>query len=253
MKDKHKKISKWVMYSPFLFMVAVIVFIAIANLTYNYYEYHRDINFETEQLNQFLAKNLDSELVHSAIDEQYKYIINNTQNRTIYGISIMMIAVLISSLFIYFIFRKIINRALMYQEDFLNEKAKFEKSRIELKEANEHLESQLYIDNLTRLHNRQALERDIALMKEPKLILLDIDSFKDINEFFGAGVGDFVLRETAQLLTRFGDEENLAIYRIGADEFALLEDSPLDVERSEALASSLVEEFKGKVLEAPFS
>ena len=84
-------------------MVAVIVFISIANLTYNYYEYHRDINFETEQLNQFLAKNLDSELVHSAIDEQYKYIINNTQNRTIYGISIMMIAILISSLFIYFI------------------------------------------------------------------------------------------------------------------------------------------------------
>lgn len=253
MKNKHKNISKWVMYSPFLFMAVVIVFISIANLTYNYYEYHRNINFETEQLNQFLAKNLDPELVYSAIDEQYKHIINNTQNRTIYGISIMMMAVLISSLFVYFIFRKIINRALLYQEDFLNEKGKFEKLSIELKEANEHLESQLYIDNLTRLHNRQALERDIALMKEPKLILLDIDSFKDINEFFGAGVGDFVLRETAQLLTRFGDEENLAIYRIGADEFALLEDSPLDVERSEALASSLVEEFKGKVLEAPFS
>jgi len=38
-----------------------------------------------------------------------------------------------------------INRALMYQEDFLNEKGKFEKLSVELKEANEHLESQLYI------------------------------------------------------------------------------------------------------------
>jgi len=93
MKDKHKNISRWVMYSPFLLMAVIIVFIAIANLTYNYYEYHHNINFETEQLNQFLAKNLDPELVHDAINEQYKHIINNTQNRTIYGISIMLSAV----------------------------------------------------------------------------------------------------------------------------------------------------------------
>lgn len=253
MKEKYQNISRWVIYSPFILMASIIIFVSVSNVVYNYYEYHRNIDFETTQLNQFLTKNVAPELVQDAINEQYKHIINNTQDRTIYGISVMLIAVLISALFIYFIFRKIIQRTLMFQKELVDEKEKMEQISHELRDANEHLASQLYIDNLTRLGNRQALERDIASMKEPKLIVLDIDSFKDINEFFGAGIGDFVLRETAQLLTRFGEEENLVIYRIGADEFALLEDASLDVERYEALASSLVEEFKGKVLEIPFS
>ncbi len=253
MSDKNKSISKRIMYLPFLLMAVVIVFISITNLTYSYYEYHRNIDFQTGHFNQFLEYNVDPALINNAINEQYKYAIDNVKNRTFYGALVTLVIVLISALFIYFVFRKIVNQSLMYQENFLNEKEKLKKTSEELQEVNAHLESQLYIDNLTRLGNRQALERDIALMKEPKLILLDIDSFKDINEFFGAGVGDFVLRETAQLLTRFGEEENLVIYRVAADEFALLEDAPLDVERSEALASSLVDEFKGKALEAPFS
>lgn len=82
-----------------------------------------------------------------------------------------------------------------------------------------------------------------------KLILLDIDSFKAINEYYGIGIGDYILQDVASLLRGFGQEHGLQIFRTGADEFALVEDSSLDIERYEHLAVELVEMFKGRKVE----
>ncbi|MBV5278368.1 MAG: EAL domain-containing protein [Campylobacteraceae bacterium] len=251
MKDQHVKISKLIIYSPFVFMIFLILTVTISNVIYNYNEYTHNIDFQAQEQKQFISIGLDKEIVNEVIDRQRKNLITNTQNRTIYGISIMLIAVLLGAIFVYVVFRKLINKSLDSQQALVEAKEKTDEISEALKLANEQLEFQLYTDNLTRLGNRQALEKDISLMEEPKLILLDIDSFKDINEYYGSSVGDYILSEVAYLLRDFVRDKNIKVYRTGADEFALLEDVLLDVERYEELALDLVELLKGKMLDIP--
>ncbi len=111
--------------------------------------------------------------------------------------------------------------------------------------------SNLQIDALTNLHDRVTLVQDINAMDKPKLIILNIDSFKDINEYYGNEAGDYVLCEVADILRNLALQEGLNLYRIGADEFALLEDAILDIDRYEELSIKILHLFKGKIIDNP--
>jgi len=52
--------------------------------------------------------------------------------------------------------------------------------------------------------------------------LIDIDSFKTINELYGVDTGNQVLINLSKLLKEFGDINSYEAYRISGDEFALL-------------------------------
>jgi len=52
-------------------------------------------------------------------------------------------------------------------------------------------------------------------------------------------------------LKGFAELHHILLYRCGADEFALLEEAALDVERYEMLAEALVKNFKGKLIDIP--
>jgi diguanylate cyclase (GGDEF)-like protein len=91
------------------------------------------------------------------------------------------------------------------------------------------LEQQAYVDSLTGLLNRRALERDLRREtgrasrygRRFSLVLLDMDGLKAVNDRDGHLAGDMVLRALAQALgraLRAGD----AAYRIGGDEFVVL-------------------------------
>jgi len=230
-------------------MVALLLLIALSSLTYNALEFNRNTDFQTQLINQFLEHGVAKESVDNALFAQSQHLIDNTQKRTIYGISVAAAAMVLAALFVYIVFRKIIKKALSYQDDFFDEKAKVAQIMEELQYANDQLSSQLYIDTLTQLHNRLALEKAILEMKEPKLILLDIDGFKDINEYYGTGIGDYILQEVASELRGFAKKHHTQLFRTGADEFALLEEAALDIERYEELAIELVELFKGRLIE----
>lgn len=250
-KQQRDKISQLVVYSPFLLMVVLLLLIVISNLTYNAFEFNHNTDFQTRLINQFLEQGVAKESVDNALSLQSQHLIENTQKRTIYGIGIVAINMVLFALFVHIIFRKIITKSLSYQDDFLDEKDKVTQMMEELHYVNEQLSTQLYIDTLTQLQNRLALEKAIFGMKEPKLILLDIDGFKDINEYYGTGVGDYILQEVASELRGFSSKHHMQLFRIGADEFALLEEGELDIERYEELAIELVEIFKGRLIEVP--
>ncbi|WP_104165506.1 bifunctional diguanylate cyclase/phosphodiesterase [Arthrobacter sp. SX1312] len=85
-------------------------------------------------------------------------------------------------------------------------------------------------DALTGLANRVALMDGIeeALAQAaatdaepPALLLLDLDSFKNVNDRFGHDAGDRVLREVANRLLGVVRESDL-VARLGGDEFAIL-------------------------------
>jgi len=90
------------------------------------------------------------------------------------------------------------------------------------KEANK-VKHQLYFDELTKLENRQLLVKKIERGVFNCLIVVDIDNFRNINQFYGAKVGDEYLKQFANLLKQFRKTQFFAmsIFRIGSDEFAL--------------------------------
>lgn len=78
-------------------------------------------------------------------------------------------------------------------------------------------------DTLSRLPNRRALHTDIELYsqsdQEVAIALIDLDSFKQVNDHYGHAVGDELIQQSARMLREVcGDEANC--YRLGGDEFA---------------------------------
>jgi diguanylate cyclase (GGDEF)-like protein len=79
-----------------------------------------------------------------------------------------------------------------------------------------------YTDDLTRLPNRRAFNRDIASFEKfYSLIMIEIDDFKAINEKKGRLFGDIILRRAAELLKR-AVGGNGTSYRFGGDEFLIV-------------------------------
>jgi len=85
------------------------------------------------------------------------------------------------------------------------------------------------IDPLTGLANRvrftQQLEMQIADFQATgrpfHLALLDVDSFRELNEFLGYSAGDLILKTVSQRIMRASDG-HVFISRMGADEFAVI-------------------------------
>ena len=88
-------------------------------------------------------------------------------------------------------------------------------------------------DPLTGLGNRLAFDQQMAraLAKggEATLFYLDLDGFKQVNDTFGHGAGDDVLRVVGQRLGRLGGMNDLVV-RLGGDEFAVVHTGAMDRE-----------------------
>ncbi|WP_169754872.1 EAL domain-containing protein [Campylobacter curvus] len=132
-------------------------------------------------------------------------------------------------------------RYLNLKHDYLHVK---EASRKKIQE----LGDKLYIDPMTGLLNKAALLRDIQNFKSPKVVLIDIDDFGKMNDFYGKLVCDKILVQMAQLLSEFAKSENMIAYCVEADQFALVEDGEFFIDRYEDLADELLSKFKGRMI-----
>jgi diguanylate cyclase (GGDEF)-like protein len=85
------------------------------------------------------------------------------------------------------------------------------------------LEMRANTDVLTGLPNRHALHEDILQIsngnEEVALAMIDLDSFKQVNDHYGHAVGDQLIELCAQLIRDVCGEE-ARCYRLGGDEFA---------------------------------
>lgn len=75
-----------------------------------------------------------------------------------------------------------------------------------------------YYDQLTGLPNRQKMLLDMQTNSPRGCAIFNIDSFREINDFFGVDNGDDLLVQLANKAKKMGD----TVYRIGGDEFAVL-------------------------------
>lgn len=131
----------------------------------------------------------------------------------------------------------------------------FEKAKNELaitnesmKISNKILKNQLLVDTVTGLLNEKSLRIDISTMDNPKLILIDIDYFRKMSEYYSLKTIDKVIDHVKNALLKYTKEYNqynMKLYRTDTSQFALLENAPIDTERYEELAIKLSDRLKG--------
>lgn len=116
----------------------------------------------------------------------------------------------------------------------------------ERKKFEEQLEQQAYHDALTGLPNRRMLERHLDKVineTEKERVLLavvyvDLDGFKQVNDWFGHNVGDDVLKQVAIKMSDYIGSNDL-VARIGGDEFVVVLTDFSDMEELNGLLERL--------------
>jgi len=88
---------------------------------------------------------------------------------------------------------------------------------------------QISTDGLTGINNRRQFDRYMGTLTDASrhgqiyyLFMMDIDSFKMINDVYGHYEGDNALRETAEILKQVCRNYNAFLARYGGDEFVIL-------------------------------
>jgi diguanylate cyclase (GGDEF)-like protein len=96
----------------------------------------------------------------------------------------------------------------------------------ELRESRERelkaTEERLYHDGLTGLPNRVRLIADGPSLSSPTLFLVNVDHFKEVNDFYGNRIGDRVLLELKRRIESCAAPRPCRLYRLHADEYALV-------------------------------
>lgn len=77
-------------------------------------------------------------------------------------------------------------------------------------------------DALTKLPNRQKLLEDINARDGLKLLIINIERFKEINEYYGYEIGDRALIEVSKLLSSMIINKNLKLFKLQGDVFSVL-------------------------------
>lgn len=115
-----------------------------------------------------------------------------------------------------------------------------------LLEAQQQLHEKAHTDALTGLPNREALYSRLEQLEHLSkrtgqgfgLLMLDLDKFKEVNDSMGHHAGDSLIRQVGQRLRRCLRESD-TVARLGGDEFAILLPTLEQREDAERLASKL--------------
>ncbi len=132
----------------------------------------------------------------------------------------------------------------MVGTDFNKLMEELDRGRMDLRNQSEH-------DPLTSLYNRRhfdaALVSEVARAKRTgrglSVLLIDLDRFKPINDTYGHGAGDAVLKAVASVLQARSRQVD-TVARIGGDEFAVLAPEtagPQGEALAEALATAIAD------------
>lgn len=111
----------------------------------------------------------------------------------------------------------------------------------EIFEKEKIIQKQL-LDELTSLPNRQKLLNDLKNVINPKIAIINIDDFRNINDFYGFEIGDLLLKKFSDKLSQF-KTKNLNIYRISSDIFVLLADKDFSLEKLKNISNFLIEDI----------
>ncbi|MFC0445491.1 diguanylate cyclase [Pseudidiomarina halophila] len=125
----------------------------------------------------------------------------------------------------------------------------------ELRQTNEKLQRLATTDPLTGLLNRRALIKQARQLRKRAdrhgqditVVMIDLDNFKKVNDSYGHGVGDKVLKKLGALAKRLVRDVDIAA-RTGGEEFTLVLDGS-----NEKNAKAVTERLAEQLRETTFS
>ena len=97
------------------------------------------------------------------------------------------------------------------------------------------LEQQFLVDTLTNMPNREALFKYMEKNQDYHLAILDVASFKDINDSYGVEVGNKVIKILNKKVSLGLSDTRLIVYRLSGDEVVVL--NPLFQTKEEFVTS----------------
>jgi len=103
-------------------------------------------------------------------------------------------------------------------------------------------------DGLTQLSNREKLLESLDKSTNPNLALINIDNFREINEFYGFKIGDGVLIQISELIKNFLLDSKYTLYKLPADEFAILIDRDRDIDTFQSTVIDLINELRKSII-----
>lgn len=109
------------------------------------------------------------------------------------------------------------------EKDEIVEYISFRDDITELIKSKEELKRTSLINPLTNISNRFKMLSNIS--EDSYLAVLDVDFFREINDFYGYKVGDLVLIDLAERLTKYFDMPYIEVYHLNGDEFGILANS----------------------------
>lgn len=116
-----------------------------------------------------------------------------------------------------------------------------------LQERDERLQELAFYDGVTGLTNRhffkerveQAVANALRYQQRCCLMFIDLDDFKVVNDTLGHHIGDELLREVGQRLSRVLRDNDM-VCRIGGDEFAVILENVKDTHTPAMLAEKII-------------
>lgn len=107
------------------------------------------------------------------------------------------------------------------------------------------------IDHVTSLPNRQKMLEDINKQDfEMKLAIIQINKFKEVNDFYGIEIGDLLLVNFSSILRKMVNENGTSLYRIGGDEFAVLEFGSISAKDFTKIITNIIKYFDHNTVSA---
>ena len=97
-------------------------------------------------------------------------------------------------------------------------------------EKTQYILNQVYTDNLTKLPNRLDLINKLKGREKNSIILINIDDFTSINDYFGHSLGDYILTSLANILHEYFQNSNATVYKLPSDEYAVIYESIISTE-----------------------
>lgn len=99
-------------------------------------------------------------------------------------------------------------------------------------------------DLLTKLPNRQKLLEDINAKDNLKLLIINIERFKEINEYYGYETGDKTLIAVSELFSELINDKNLKLFKLQGDVFAILGNEYISEQEFKDMSIKFVKEIK---------
>lgn len=116
-----------------------------------------------------------------------------------------------------------------------------------LKDYRDKLFSRYFTDHLTNLPNLYQLRKDLHENEDAGLVIVNIDNFQTINNFYGFIVGDYVIEEVGKILKSKISKHK--IYRLSGDEFAIILEKNMGFYDLKEYLGNLYGELKNIVVE----